>query len=113
MRLKLFLISTLIFGSCLMLSCEKSNGLCGGNDPMTDLPWLEQEISRLSSLKQCYNISRSIYQNQTVFIISNCEPHINSLPLLYSCDGNILNLSDVDYQNLIFTGSIELIWKSN
>lgn len=113
MKLKLFFIAALFFSACLLLTCEKSNGLCSGNDPMNDLPWLEQEIARLSSLNQCYNVSRSTYQKQTVFIISNCEPNINSVPILYNCDGNVLNLSAADYQNLKFSGSIELIWKSN
>jgi len=112
-KLKLFFKAALFSGACLLFSCEKSNSLCGGNDPINDLPWLEQEISRLSSLNQCYNISRSTYEKQTVFIISNCEPYINSVPLLYNCDGNVLNLSATDYQNLKFSGSIELIWKSN
>lgn len=113
MKPRLFLLSVLIFGTCLMLSCEKSGSLCGGNDPMNEFSWLQQEINRLSSLNQCHTISRSTYEKQTVFIVSNCEPHINSVPLLYSCNGKLLNLSYADYQNLIFTGSIELIWKSN
>jgi len=112
-KLKLFFTAALFFSACLLISCEKSNSLCGGNDPINNLPWLEQEIARLSSLNQCYNISRSTYEKQTVFIISNCEPYINSVPLLYNCSGNVLNLSAADYQNLKFTGTIELIWKSN
>jgi len=113
MQLKLLFISAIICGSFLLLSCEKSNSLCGGNDPVNDLPWLEQEISRLIALNQCYNISRSTYMKQTVYIISNCEPNINYVPVLYGCDGKILYLSAEDYQNLKFSGSIELIWKSN
>ncbi len=112
MKAKVFLITALFYVGVLV-SCDKSVSLCGGNDPVKDLPWLEQEISRLSSLNQCYNISRSTYEKQTVFIISNCDPYINSVPLLYNCNGNILNLSAADYQNLQFTGPIELIWKSN
>lgn len=112
-KLKLFFTAALFFSACLLISCEKSNSLCGGNDPINDLPWLELEISRLSSLKQCYNISRSTYEKQTVFIISNCDPYINSVPILHDCDGKILYLSAEDYQNLKFSGAIELIWKSN
>jgi hypothetical protein len=113
MKLKLFFSAVLFFSTCLLLSCEKSNSLCGGNDPMNNLPWLDLEIARLNSLNQCYNVSRSTYEKQTVFIITNCEPYINSVPLLYKRDGNVLNLSAADYQNLKFSGSIELIWKSN
>lgn len=113
MKLKLLCSTAILLGACLLLSCEKSNNLCGGNDPKTNLPWLEQEISRLNSRNQCYNISRSTYEKQTVFIISNCEPNVNNVPILYDCEGKILYLSAEDYQNLKFTGLIELIWKSN
>lgn len=113
MKLKLLFSTAILFWACLLLSCKKSNSLCGGNDPKTDLPWLGQEISRLNTLNQCYNISRSTYEKQTVFILSNCEPNINSVPVLYDCEGKILYLTAEDYQNLKFSGSIELLWKSN
>ena len=113
MNNKLILLAAIFFSLTLILSCEKSESLCGGNDPKNELSWLNQEISRLIALNKCYSISRSYYHKQTVFIISNCEANVNSVPLLYNCEGNVLNLSDSDYQDLKFTGSIELIWKSN
>lgn len=100
--------------SMLLISCEKSPvQLCGGTDPARDLIWLKQEIKRVSTLNLCTSISRSTYKEQTVFIFSNCSPNVNSIPLLYSCKGNKLNLLPGDYQELKFTGDIELIWKSN
>ncbi len=113
MKTELIMLSALLFVFTLVISCEKSRSLCGGNDPKNELSWLNQEISRLNALNKCYSISRSAYNKQTVFIISNCEANINSVPVLYNCDGTVMNLSDADYQNLKFTGSIELIWKSN
>lgn len=108
-------IALLITGSLNLFSgCEeKTNPLCGGSNPATDLPWLKQEISRLSTLNGCNSISRSTYKKETVFIFSNCEPNANSIPFLYRCDGTRLNLGPSDYQDLKFTGGIELIWKSN
>lgn len=103
MKANHFLITAIFWSAGLMLSCEKSASLCGGNDPINELSWLKEEISKLSALNQCYSISRSTYNKQTVFIISNCEAHINSMPVLYNCNGNMLNLSDADYQNLKFT----------
>jgi len=94
-------------------SCEKANRLCGGNDPVNELPWLKVEISRLSSQNKCYTISRSSYNAQTVYIISSCEPNIDSIPLLYRCDGTLINLSESELKEVKFTGKIELIWKSN
>lgn len=97
-----------------LTGCEKVNGeLCGGNDPANDLPWLKQEIARLSASTHCNSISRSTYKEQTVFIFSNCAANAYSIPFLYDCDGHKLDLSPGDYQELKFTGNIELIWKSN
>ena len=97
-----------------LTGCEKSaSQLCGGDDPATNLSWLKLEIIRLSALKTCNSISRSTYKEQTVFIFSNCTSNATSIPFLYDCDGKQLNLSPRDYQELKFTGDIELIWKSN
>ncbi len=109
------IIGTFLILSLLSLAgCEKANSeLCGGNDPANDLPWLKQQISQLSTLTQCNSISRSTYKEQTVFVLSTCDPNVNSTPILYNCDGNKLELSPNDYKELKFTGNIELIWRSN
>lgn len=97
-----------------LAGCEKLDSqLCGGGDPANELPWLKQEITRLSTLTHCNSISKSTYKEKTVFIFSNCVPNANSIPFLYDCDGVKLELSPGDYQELKFTGNIELIWKSN
>jgi hypothetical protein len=104
----------LVIYIAIFAGCEKSTSeLCGGNDPANDLLWLKQEITRLSTLTNCNSISRSTYKEQTVFIFSNCAPNVNSIPFLYDCNGNKLNLTPGDYQDLKFSGQIELIWKSN
>jgi hypothetical protein len=111
---KLIIVMLIILGS--LTGCEKDNQLCGGNDPANDLPWLRTEINRLSSLDDCNSsISRSTYKNQTVFIFSICSSDLYSFPFpyLYDCEGNKMNLYPSDYQELKFTGEIELIWRSN
>lgn len=101
----------LLFG--LTSACEKSDSqLCGGNNPEESLPWLKAEIQTLSSSAYCTSVSRSTYKNETVFIFSNCDPNVNSVPALYDCDGRQLTLSAEDYRYLNFIGEIELIWKS-
>lgn len=104
------IIALLLTG--ILPACEKSNQLCGGNNPGKDLLWLKLEIERLSPLAGCNSISRSTYKERTVFIFSNCDPNVNSIPFLFDCNGNKLNLSITDYLELNFTGPIELIWKS-
>lgn len=109
--------------TALHSSCEKSSSSsldsaqfsmagCGGDQPAKTLPWLKSEIERLSSSAFCHSISRSTYKNQTVFIVSNCEPNVDSVPILYTCDGRQLNLTMEEYRNLSFTGPIELVWKN-
>ena len=94
------------------LALQSSVDRCGGTQPAKTLPWLKNEIEKLSSSPFCYSIARSTYKNETVFILSNCDPNVNSIPFLFDCDGNKLNLTTDDYQNLKFTGAIELIWKN-
>lgn len=113
MKVNPILTIFLIAGLLSLNSCEKANRLCGGNDPVNELPWLKVEISRLSSQNKCYTISRSSYNAGTVYIISNCEANVNSIPMLYRCDGTLINLSESELKEVKFTGEIELIWKSN
>jgi hypothetical protein len=113
MKLNPILITVFIAGLLSFSSCEKAARLCGGNDPKNELSWLKVEISRLSSQNKCYTISRSSYNMETVFIISSCEANINSVPLLYLCNGTLINLSESELKEIKFTGKIELIWKSN
>lgn len=103
-----------VISAMSLMSCEKTSiPLCGGNDPSTELTWLRQEIVRLSTSASCNSISRSTYKEKTVFIFSNCAPNAFSIPFLYDCNGTKLDLSPGDYQELKFTGKIELIWKNN
>jgi hypothetical protein len=112
--MKQFVVVVLLIALFSLPGCEKQDTQrCGGMDPANELPWLKNEITRLSSLSICSSISRSTYKEQTVFIFSNCTPNVNSIPFLYGCDGNKLDLSPGDYQELKFTGNIELIWKNN
>ncbi len=94
-------------------SCNKdSSPLCGGDRPEKELAWLKDKIQELSTSPYCYGISRGVYRDRTVFVIMNCEPDMNSIPVLYDCNGMQLNLSTIDYQELKFTGAMELIWKN-
>lgn len=103
----------LVIYAMSLMSCEKlAVNLCGGSDPATDLMWLNQEINRLSPSPNCNIISRYTYKEKTVFVFSNCTPNANSNPFLYDCDGNKPVLTPGDYQELKFTGNIELIWKN-
>ena len=110
---QLVLVAIILLFTGIYSACEKSaSELCGGDEPDKNLPWLKNEIERLNTTPFCNSISRSTYKNQTVFIFSICEPNVDSIPQLYTCDGKKLDLTPKDYQDLNFTGSIDLIWKN-
>ncbi|MBC7744703.1 MAG: hypothetical protein H7096_06335 [Flavobacterium sp.] len=95
------------------ISCKKTaSEFCGGKNPAESLSWLKTKIQNLNTSTLCQSISRSKYKNQTVFILSSCDPLAIGIPVLYNCEGNQLKLTDAEYQNLGFTGGIELIWKN-
>ena len=109
---QLMLITVILLFTWIYSACEKSSSeLCGGDKPDKTLPWLKKEIERLDSLTACHSISRSTYKNQTVFILLTCDPWVDSRTILFNCDGKKLDLTTAEYQNLNFTGAIELIWK--
>lgn len=94
-------------------ACQKaSSPLCGGTDPERSLPWLKEMTDSLSTSTFCYAISRATYQGQSVFILTTCDPFVDSIPFLYDCEGNKLHLTDEDYRNLKFSGEIEPIWRN-
>ena len=110
---QLMLIAIILLFTGIYSACEKSaSELCGGDEPDKNLPWLKNEIERLNTTPFCHSISRSTYKNQTVFIFSICEPNVDSIPQLYTCDGKKLDLTPKEYQDLNFTGPIDLIWKN-
>lgn len=104
---------TLFSISIIINGCEKSSTeQCGGDQPEKSLTWLKTKIEVLASSPFCYSIARSTYKSQTVFIVSTCDPNVDSRPELYYCNGNQLTLTTEEYQNLNFTGNIDLIWKN-
>jgi hypothetical protein len=106
------LIILLILFTGFFMSCEKSSSaLCGGTEPHKTLPWLKMEIERINASQICHNISRSTYRDQTIYIIANCDPKANSVPQLFECDGKPFAAGN--YQEIKFTGPIELIWTNN
>jgi hypothetical protein len=111
--MKRSILILLVLTGLMTAACEKSSSeFCGGDRPEKTLTWLKEEIDLRSSSPYCQSISRSTYRNQTVFIFTFCDPNVNSIPQLYDCDGNLLSLTVEEYQNLNFTGPIELIWKN-
>lgn len=55
---------------CLFCTCKKDHyaNLCGGNDPINNLPWLKAKIDTLQKFPNSKTIiTRFIYKNNTYF----------------------------------------------
>ncbi|SOD92922.1 hypothetical protein [Spirosoma fluviale] len=80
-----------LFLLLLLGSCRQDQAIpnrCGVNDPLTDLPWLQQVAS--TGVKGLgTSIVQGTYQNQTVYAVYNCGrcfagPYVT----IYRCDGS-------------------------
>lgn len=102
-----------ILAASLMLVCGCTKSLppvCGGHDPIATLPWLKEVIDELDKSPYCSSITRGFYNNRSIFISAVCEANINSTPLFYDCEGELL---DLDPSEVVLEGNVELVWKKN
>ncbi len=102
-------------------ACKKSSSqqLCGGANPIENLPWLKAKIDPLNSnpySSEYSYISRENYNGQTFFVLSNCDPAADSIPLFYDCDGRSVLFNTPEYTNIIKqfgSGYRNVIWHGN
>jgi hypothetical protein len=114
--MKKLLFALLFLG--LFCTCKKDNyaNLCGGNDPIKNLPWLKAKTDTLQKSNYHYFIQRSSYQDKTLFRQSIICPNCNSIDLYFDCDGNQLKLTQEQYEyyhsDKVFPADAEIIWKN-
>ncbi|MGI4021268.1 MAG: hypothetical protein ACRYFA_07160 [Janthinobacterium lividum] len=101
---------------CLFCTCKKDPyaNICGGKNPIENLPWLKAEIDTLQKSNYQYIIKRGIYQNKTIFSESIICALCNSIILYYDCDGNEIHLTSEQYNYLLNNSfpNAETIWKN-
>jgi hypothetical protein len=87
------LILILLLVSLISCKEDKVNKNCNVDDPVNELRWLKAMTEELnSSTFSKYNyILQGDYNGGTVFIVTNCCPMCNSIPVVYDCDGDRLD----------------------
>lgn len=102
---------------CLFCTCKKDPyaNLCGGSDPIKNLPWLKAKIDGVKAPDDYTTIRRREYQGQTVFLFQGpCCPFCNCVPfVVFNCDGNPVLFTSEQYDgfsknNLL--ASSQIIW---
>lgn len=115
-------MKNLLFASlilCLFCTCKKDNysNLCGGSDPINNLPWLKAKVNTLETSGGHYMIKRGIFQSKTSFFMVNRCTNCNSVNQTFDCNGNDLKLTSEQYQFIYFSensafSQAETIWKN-
>lgn len=107
----------IIISSC---SNDKENDfsslICNVEKPIEDLDWLESEIDILTDEGDPYNyIKQAEYNNQTVFIFANCNPLVNSVFFVKTCDGQNIGIIGTREQDIpwCILNNGEIIWKAD
>jgi hypothetical protein len=88
------LLIIICFLFLLVFSCKKDKPpvkTCDVLNPVTELQWLKDTIQGLEQLgsdkTKYYLISSAVYQGETVFIQTNCDPLGNSVFPVFNCTG--------------------------
>lgn len=101
---------------CLSISCTDHDNpthlsnTCSVDNPVEDLPWLKQKISEMETSKNALlefsYIQMGTYKNETIFIANSCCPYCYIVPVIYNCNGDVMdNVDSGKVEN------VKTIWK--
>ncbi len=101
---------------CLFCTCKKDPyaNLCGGSDPIKNLPWLKAKIEMLQKSNSINPIIyRFTYQNNTFFCEGSTCTACSWFPLFYDCDGHELKLTPEQSEQFVSAMFLnkETIWR--
>jgi hypothetical protein len=117
------MVKKIILGILLLgvFSCEykdlsegTSSNTCNVADPATELAWLSAEIEGLdqdtNSLRKYFYAWEGAYNNESVFVISDCCPMCNTVPsAVRNCNGDeLFRMNDTKALRII---GKKIIWK--
>ncbi len=87
--LRLFLLCVLL-SNCNNKSEAQSN--CSSNNPLESLPWLKQITSDFKQVKAApqQDIYQYTYNNNTVFLVNDCNNCSDKLSVVYNCSGDVI-----------------------
>ncbi|WP_207433024.1 DUF6970 domain-containing protein [Sabulibacter ruber] len=86
-----------LYAFCLLClvaftSCEEEqvNRTCLVENPVQNIGWLRTRVLDLQKSEYCQFVKTGTLRGNTVFVLGNCAPGINSIDSVYDCDGNLL-----------------------
>ena len=105
MRFALFLVAVSLF----VFSCQPQEEpqICNVDKPLTELVWIKDLLATAaaSDLSIYSYLIQGSFQEQTVFILGNCCPFCNWMPVVLDCQGEAIpqaTLFQVEDQQVIW-----------
>lgn len=93
-------ISTLTLIGCFCLaltacSSEPNFRKCGGDQPLEDLPWVQEIINDGGDFQQQYAVvTRFEYKGDNYITFANCCPNcLSGRPVYLTCEGDVFEFS--------------------
>lgn len=102
----------------IFFSCQKDELpvlVCGVEDPVEDLDWLNEQIRELegSDFGAFQYFTQAKSGNQDIFILKNCCSNCNSVYPIYDCQGNELGSVGDSRFPMSAISDEKVIWKSS
>jgi hypothetical protein len=89
----IFIISIILLIAAGFIGCHNSKNVdtnaCAANDPMEEVPWIEELKTSMTNCSCEISIIKGTYRGQTVVFTALTDPLCNgiSTPILYNCEG--------------------------
>jgi hypothetical protein len=88
MKKLLLVLFVIIAASC---KDDKAPDVCGVNDPVTELQWLQDKIAEIKNSEfssKYFYVAQADYKGSVVFYVNNCCPMCSTVLIYYDCSGN-------------------------
>ena len=111
-------LSLILLLGMIFFSCQKDELpvlVCGVEDPVEDLDWLNEQIRELegSDFGAFQYFTQAKSGNQDIFILKNCCSNCNSVYPIYDCQGNELGSVGDSRFPMSAISDEKVIWKSS
>ena len=94
----------------VVFSCQPQENprICKVEEPLTDLVWLKELLATAadSELSIYSYLIQGTFQEESVFILGNCCPFCNWMPVVMDCQGN-----SIPHANLFEVKGQKVIWR--
>ncbi|WP_026953940.1 hypothetical protein [Algoriphagus vanfongensis] len=92
---------------CLLAGCkedEQPDLICGVQNPAEEIAWVKELVQDMESseFSREYSYLRSgVYDGETYLYVGNCCPNCYWVPVIYNCEGEVVEDPDFGIYDLV------------